>query len=154
MRNVLIIGAGATRAEAISQQGNRRQRPPLDTDFFELAEIHDIRSHRDVVARFLKNNFSIEPFGHPRPRMEDVFGLVYTATLGMRPPDGAVQAFSSLCRIYATVIAETTNSDAPTKGPTLQASTLVCRRWPNNRGHVQPRHSRREGSRSAHSKLG
>ena len=118
MKTVVIIGAGASRAEAISGGGNRKQRPPLDTDFFSISGLHGLDAHREIVADFVRDHFRIELFVHPRPRMEEIFGLVYTSTAGALSPKGSKEVFSSLCRIYSTVIANTTNWLSPSrKGP-------------------------------------
>jgi len=119
MKTVLLIGAGATRAEALAQGASKNQRPPLDGDFFELAQLPDeLQSHRDRVHGFVKENFNIDIFKATRPGMEEIFGLVYSSTLSTPLPTGVKNAFSSLCRIYAKVIEETTNWIVPTtKGP-------------------------------------
>lgn len=118
MKTVVILGAGASRAEWRSNGGSASTRPPLDTDFFALAERHDLQNHIEVVGRFVYDHFGIQCFAHPRPRMEEVFSLVYTSTLGSTLPPGVRKAFASLCRIYTTVVANTTNEILPgRKGP-------------------------------------
>lgn len=119
LKTVIIIGAGATRAEAESQAASRHQRPPLDKDFFELALLRDdMKTHRDRVHGFVKEHFGIDIFQSPRPGMEEVFALVYSSTAITPLPKGVKNAFSSLCRIYAKVIEETTNWLEPRpKGP-------------------------------------
>lgn len=119
MKTVLIIGAGATRAEAESQNASREQRPPLDGDFFELALLREgMKSHRDRIHGFVKEHFDIDIFQSPRPGMEEIFALVYSSTSVTPLPAGVKNSFSSLCRIYAKVIEETTNWIEPTtRGP-------------------------------------
>jgi len=119
MKTVIIIGAGATRAEAESQSASREQRPPLDGDFFELAMLRDgMKTHRDRIHGFVKEHFDVDIFQSPRPGMEEIFALVYSSTSITPLPAGVKNAFSSLCRIYAKVIEETTNWIEPTtRGP-------------------------------------
>lgn len=119
MKTVIIIGAGATRAEAESQGASREQRPPLDGDFFELAMLRaDMKTHRDRIHGFVKEHFDVDIFQSPRPGMEEIFALVYSSTSITPLPAGVKNAFSSLCRIYAKVIEETTNWIEPTtRGP-------------------------------------
>jgi hypothetical protein len=118
MKTVLLIGAGATRGEALSRGASKAQRPPLDGDFFELSEQHGLQAHRSRVDAFVREHFDRHIFRHPRPTMEEVFGLVYASTLVRPVPEQASSAFSSLCRIYAGVLASTTNWLSPTrKGP-------------------------------------
>ena len=119
MKTVIVIGAGATRAEAESQKASRAQRPPLDGDFFELAQIREeLAPHRERVQAFVKKHFDIDVFQSPRPGMEQIFAHVYSST-SIRPlAPGVKEVFSSLCRIYAKVIEESTNWIKPTtKGP-------------------------------------
>ena len=119
MKTVLIIGAGATRAEAESQSASRKQRPPLDGDFFELAILREgMKTHRDRIHSFVKEHFGVDVFQNPRPGMEEIFALVYSSTSITPLPAGVKNSFSSLCRLYAKVIEETTNWIVPTtKGP-------------------------------------
>lgn len=119
MKTVLLIGAGASRAEAEAQGATKDQKPPLDNDFFELSQMLDeLAPHRDRVQSFVKNHFGLDIFKFPRPGMEEIFGLVYSSTTSTPLTAGAKNAFSSLCRIYAKVIEKTTNWIYPTtQGP-------------------------------------
>jgi hypothetical protein len=109
MKTLVIIGAGATRAEAEASKATADQIPPLDTDFFLLAERHGLKTHLDTVQAFMQSNFSFDISSDPRPRMEEAFGLVYTTTTSAPAPPRAIEAFESLCRIYVRVIANSTN---------------------------------------------
>lgn len=115
----MVVGAGSSRAEAKAQNAKVEARPPLDTDFFRLSKKHaGLETHRKTVQQFVSQHFGMDCFAHPQPRMEEVFSLVYTCSLGSPVPAGARDAFFSLCRIYVTVIANTTNGIDPTrKGP-------------------------------------
>ncbi|MHB8149765.1 MAG: hypothetical protein ACYDIB_06345 [Desulfobulbia bacterium] len=121
MSNVLIIGAGASRAEAISCGLTGNNLPPLDNDFFDLAEEHGSTNHLDRVKNYLKDNYSIDIENGYRPRMEESFGLIYSDTLTEPIPKGAKLAFSALCRTYNKVIADTTNKiDINDNGPLVK----------------------------------
>lgn len=119
MKTVLLVGAGATRAEAEAQGASKDQRPPLDYDFFELSQLRSgLKTHRDRVQGFVKEHFDLDVFKAPRPGMEEIFSLIYSSTWSTPLPPGVKNAFSSLCRIYAKVIEETTNWITPTtRGP-------------------------------------
>lgn len=110
MSNVLIVGAGASRAEAISLGLTGTTLPPLDTDFFHLAGAHAFPNHLDRVKTYLKDNYSIDLHDGDSVRMEEAFGLVFSDTLTEPMPKGSKLAFSALCRIYNRVIASTTNN--------------------------------------------
>lgn len=134
MKTVIIIGAGATRAEAESQNASREQRPPLDGDFFELSMLRDgMKSHRERIHGFVKEHFDVDIFQNPRPGMEEVFALVYSSTSITPLPPGVKNAFSSLCRIYAKVIEETTNWIEPTtRGPLCRLIRSVVNSGPTS----------------------
>lgn len=123
--NVLIVGAGASRAEAIANNISNDDLPPLDNDFFDIAEGHATNHHLERVKRYLNNNYSIDIANGFKARMEESFGLIYSDTMIDPMPKGAKLAFSALCRIYAKVIANTTNGiDIKNDGP---LATLIKR---------------------------
>jgi len=118
MKTVLIIGAGSTRAEACTKQCPQRTLPPLDTDFFHLSNYHKVKENIEILSRYIRRNYSIELSKSPYPRMEEIFGMVYSDTRMKPPPSGSKEAYVALLGIYKRVILETTNPLSPTnRGP-------------------------------------
>ena len=105
----LVLGAGATLAQALAQRKGR-PRPPLDATFFEI-----------VRRRRLTLGPALRAFAQAQAGGRDVEG--YLATVGMEtffralyadlrshPGDQMLQhAYRRLVQIYAEVIAETTD---------------------------------------------
>lgn len=118
MRTVLIVGAGATRAEAETKQLSKGRLPPLDTDFFELCRFHKVTENLEALRQYVNREYQIDITQSPHPRMEEIFGLVYGDTRMTPPPPGARDAFVALCRVYQRVILDTTNRLEPSnRGP-------------------------------------
>jgi hypothetical protein len=80
-----------------------------------------------MLDKYVRETFKLDVFTHPRPRMEEVFGLVYASTLVQPVPAGANAAFTALCRIYTTVIAKTTNWIQPNRRGALCRLIYRCR---------------------------
>ncbi len=108
-KTVLVVGAGCSRMEALTLEDKRERRPPLDTDFFQLCRNHSVEVHLEILRRYLERAYSIEITKRPYPRLEEVFGLVYSDTRLQPLPEGARGAFTILCQIYAKVLLGTTN---------------------------------------------
>lgn len=118
MNTVVIIGAGATRAEARTKQVPLRHIPPLDTDFFQLCNYHRVKENFEILTLYIKREYQLDIQKSPYPRMEEIFGLVYSDTRLKPVPSGAKEAYTALCRMYARIILETTNPLKPTtRGP-------------------------------------
>jgi len=121
MKSAIIIGAGSTRAEACTKRCPRMDLPPLDTDFFQLCNYHKVKDNLDILGKYIKRHYSIELTKQPYPRMEEIFGLVYSDTRMKPPPSGSKQAYIALLGIYKRVILQTTNNLSPTnRGPLAQ----------------------------------
>jgi hypothetical protein len=121
MRTVLIIGAGATRAEAKVKRCPLKRLPPLDTDFFQLCKYHKVKDNLEALKRYIKKEYLIDITKPPHPRMEEIFGLVYSDTRLKPVPANAREAYVALCRMYNRVILETTNPLNPSKnGPLIK----------------------------------
>ncbi len=121
MRTVLIIGAGATRSEAHFKRFPLKRLPPLDTDFFQICKYHKVKENLETLKRYIHKEYMIDITKAPIPRMEEIFGLVYSDTRLKPPPSGAKEAYTALCRIYNRVLLETTNSLNPTsRGPLIK----------------------------------
>ncbi|HYP24934.1 MAG TPA: hypothetical protein VEV43_15310, partial [Actinomycetota bacterium] len=65
MRTVVLVGAGATLAEALPARPPREQLPPLDATFFELCRLARLPG-RETVQTYMEDHFGIDPFagGH------------------------------------------------------------------------------------------
>ncbi len=104
-KTAILVGAGATLAEALSGRPARKERPPLDASFFALCKLRWL--HAQPLARYLNKEYGIDPFGGYR--MEEIFNLVYSDAVGADPPPGSSDAFLSLIQMYRDAIAGTTN---------------------------------------------
>jgi hypothetical protein len=107
VRVVVIVGAGATLAEAIPGNPPRDRRPPLDTTFFDLCRLAEL-SGRAPVRAYLVDNFGIDPFVGEH-RMEEVFNYLYSQAFSDHPTDECLEAYWGLIRMYSAAIARTTN---------------------------------------------
>lgn len=107
MRTVVLVGAGATLAEALPDRPLRDQLPPLDSTFFDLCRVANLRG-RETVQDYMEEHFGIDPFagGHT---MEEVFNFLYSDVFADSPPDDAFDAYWALVRMYTAAIARTTN---------------------------------------------
>lgn len=112
MRTVVLVGAGATLAEALPSRPSRDQQPPLDSTFFDLCRLAGLAG-RETVQDYMKYHFGIDPFSGEHT-MEEVFNFLYSDVFSDAPPDAAFDAYWALLRMYTTAIARTTNELAGT----------------------------------------
>lgn len=106
-RTAVVVGAGATVAEALPGKPPRHRLPPLDGTFFELCgRLTD--DGGSALTKYLEREYGMNPF-KLRPGMEEVFNLLYSDTHAARNPDAAVEAYWALLRLYRRAIRETTN---------------------------------------------
>ncbi len=104
---VILVGAGATLAEALPSQPARKDRPPLDTTFFEYCRLAELPG-RHAVSRYMNSHYGIDPFDGLH-RMEEIFNHIYSDAFSLSPPGGCLKAYWSLLRMYSDSIARTTN---------------------------------------------
>lgn len=117
LHTLLVVGAGSSRAEALALGTDGDKIPPLDTDFFKLANLAGA-SHLEPTRKYLNDHYAVDIFNEQAIRMEEAFGLVYADTLTEPQPTGARQAFAALCKSYNRLIANTTNGlDVTADGP-------------------------------------
>jgi hypothetical protein len=107
MRVVVIVGAGATLAEALPTHPRRDKTPPLDTTFFELCRFAGLNG-RAAVRAYLIDSFGIDPFNGEH-RMEEVFNYLYSQAFADDPTKECLEAYWGLIRMYSAAIARTTN---------------------------------------------
>lgn len=107
MLTVLLVGAGATLAEALPSHPRRELRPPLDATFFDLCRLARLEG-RTPLRRYTERNFGVNPFDGMH-RMEEIFNYVYADALSESPPEGSIDAYDALIKLYTTAIARTTN---------------------------------------------
>lgn len=107
MKVVLLVGAGATLAEARPRQPSQKEQPPLDTTFFRLCRLNDFDGGHDL-RRYLKSSYGIDPY-KGKHRMEEIFNYIYTDTHSPGSTRLCRQAYWGLIRMYAKAIAVTTN---------------------------------------------
>jgi hypothetical protein len=130
MKTVVIIGAGATRAEALTKGRSVKMSPPLDTDFFQRCKSYKVQEHFQTLRRYLYKEYLIDLWRTPGPRMEEIFARVYSDTLLPAGRSRAREVFEALCRMYMRVILESTNDIQPTiwgpLGKLLRAILSSC----------------------------
>lgn len=106
MSTVILVGAGATLAEALPGRPRRSFTPPLDATFFDLAASARLRG-REVITEYMEEHFGIDPFGGYT--MESIFNYVYADVFASPRPAGALEASWALVQMYSSAIARTTN---------------------------------------------
>jgi hypothetical protein len=107
MRVLVLVGAGATLAEALPTHPRRDRTPPLDTTFFDLCRLADLHG-RGAVRAYLVESFGIDPFDGEH-RMEEVFNYLYSQAFADNPTLECLEAYWGLIRMYSAAIARTTN---------------------------------------------
>ena len=107
----MLVGAGATLAEARPATCARARRPPLDTTFFELCRIARLTG-RYAVQGYMRRHYGLDPLdtGH---RMEEVFNYIYSDAFAPSASTETLTAYWALLQMYRTALARTTN---PLKG--------------------------------------
>lgn len=103
----VLVGAGATLAEALPSRPVRDRRPPLDATFFRLCEDAELTGSRDLRS-YMRGAYGIDPYDDDYT-MEEVFNFIYSDAYSHEPPDGCIEAYWSLLRMYAAAIARSTN---------------------------------------------
>ncbi len=132
MSTVILVGAGATRAEAEASGSGPGLKPPLDSDFFRLCgEIRNCNRRFDKFARrvtkYTEFRLSIDPFSG-NWGMEEIFNYIYFDAHSRRPPEGSLEAYDALVRIYQSAIAKSTEDLECTSGHGVCAlSRSLCK---------------------------
>jgi hypothetical protein len=112
-KTAILVGAGATLAEALPSQPARKSHPPLDATVFELCRLQHLEGRRPL-GRYLSQQYGINPYRSFR--MEEVFNLVYADAVSKEPPAGRLEAYWALIRMYRDAIRTTTNRLKRTSG--------------------------------------
>jgi hypothetical protein len=112
MNRVLVLGAGATRAEG-GRKGDDRQLPPLDRGFFRLMyDLDRCDADLHVVRLYMENSLGVEILSSPWDSMESVFSAVVTDCLQLkikRHDSKPVRALRSLLAVYQRALKMTTD---------------------------------------------
>jgi len=103
----ILVGAGASLAEALPGRPSRDRRPPLDATFFELCRLAKLEG-RASVKSYMGDAFGMDPFSGEY-RMEEVFNFIYSEAFSDDASQECLSAYWSLIRMYAAAIARTTN---------------------------------------------
>lgn len=118
-RVVIVVGAGATRAEFLARQRSAAKKPPLDADFFQLTRklrqrSPDVRSGFKRLERYLGRELISDG-------MEAIFNEVYLDLLAKRTPKAANAAMVDLIQLFRYSLGYTTdNLDCTRKSPTYE----------------------------------
>lgn len=109
MKTVLIIGAGATLAEALPSQPKKSEEPPLDATFFDWCRVSVSKSRgTPKLSKYMSSEFGIELY-KSQNGMEEVFNYVYSDAFSGNPTVECLEAYWSLIRLYRAALASTTN---------------------------------------------
>lgn len=125
---VLLVGAGATLAEALPKQPSTRRTPPLDATFLELC-FHSNLEGVPTLQDYMFSNYGIDPFAGGY-RMEEIFNFVYSDVFTGRADDTAIEAYWALLKMYRIAIAQTTNWIRSTGRSGV--GSLIKRLWVGN----------------------
>lgn len=106
-KTVLLVGAGATLAEALPSQPSRVSVPPLDGTFLELCRLLNLEGIATLSA-YMADRYGIDPFDGTW-RMEEIFNFVYSDAHTPGSGNDALEAYWALLKMYRRAIAKTTN---------------------------------------------
>jgi len=108
MRTVIVVGAGATLAEALPARPNPATTPPLDATFFHLCSFAKLTG-RDVVKKYMTSTYGIDPLnGHNT--MEQIFNYIHADAVSPYSSAQCLEAYWALTLMYAEAIRTTTNA--------------------------------------------
>jgi len=107
MKRVIVLGAGATLSDVATRP--RRERPPLDQGFFQIARLTDPKL-TGSVASYMTKTYESDILRPTEDSLERVMGQIYTDTFNPGLKSEATEAFRSLLRLFTSRIATTTNS--------------------------------------------
>ncbi len=107
MRTVIVVGAGATVAEALPTRPNQGAMPPLDSTFFQLCSFAQLPG-RELVKKYMMTTYGMDPLiGHHA--MEEIFNHIHADAVSTNPSDECLDAYWALIRMYPEAIRTTTN---------------------------------------------
>lgn len=109
MKTVIIVGAGATLAEALPSRPQKKLTPPLDKTFFKL--IHEAKPPGvNRLNKYMNDNYGIKPiYRDSEHRMEEIFNYIYSDTFSGNPPQGCLDAYWALLKMYHQAMSDTTD---------------------------------------------
>lgn len=108
MRTAVVVGAGATLAEALPGRLSQSELPPLDGTFFRLCRLARLPG-RELVDSYMKATYGINPSDGGDHTMEHVFNYIHADASSLRPSDECLAAYWALTTMYAAAIRNTTN---------------------------------------------
>lgn len=108
VKTVILVGCGATLAEALPRRPPLKERPPLDRTFFDLCRRADFGAQKPIKS-YMVASYGRDPFAE-QMGMEEVFNMIFanTFTFG-EPTDECLDAYWALLEMYRQAIGETTN---------------------------------------------
>jgi hypothetical protein len=108
VRTLIVVGAGATVAEAAPKRPTLSKTPPLDGTFFHLCELAGLNG-RETVRTYMRSTYNLDvASGHHT--MEQVFNYIYSDVTSGNPTENSLDAYWALVRMYTQAIRVTTNS--------------------------------------------
>ncbi len=109
----LIIGAGCTVADAT--QRSPKNRPPLDKEFFSIAQKTNPRLV-DEIKSYIKVNYGSDILIPEDDSLEGVMATIYTDIFHPNLKDRVTEAFRTLIGLFNRRLADTTNQLPATQG--------------------------------------
>ena len=106
MSAVILVGAGATLAEALPTNPSRSMTPPLDRTFFRLCAFAELEGLPTVVS-YMYDRYGIDPVAS-EAGMEEVFNYLYADAISPVASDETLNSYWRLIRMYSRAIALTT----------------------------------------------
>lgn len=107
MKTAIVVGAGATLAEALTKRPNRASTPPLDATFFQLCDYAHLVG-RETVKRYMTATYGLDP-SSGNFTMEQIFNYIHADSTSSNPSTPCLAAYWALTRMYAEAIRFTTN---------------------------------------------
>lgn len=131
VRVALVIGAGASLAQAEAVGSDPSRFPPLDATFFQTIAAMKVKIAPELTE-YAVELLGFNPFlgaaGRPAPGMEEFFKDVFYDFVSDAFDLRAQEAFRQLIGAYTTVLRRSTNevAAAGARGPILQLITKAA----------------------------
>lgn len=107
MNTVILVGAGATLAEALPRNPPKTKLPPLDYTFFRQCSYNKY-SELQIVTDYMYNHYRIKPTSD-NSGMEEIFNYIYSDLHSNRNLPEVRNVYFALVNMYRKIIAVSTN---------------------------------------------
>jgi hypothetical protein len=142
MKTVFVLGAGASVADVATK--SKKDRPPLDREFFRIAKhAGDVSGYSAgvnrvaVVRAYIQDTYGIDVMSGIYDSLEGVMARLYPDLYNRRLERQAMSAFRALLALFTDRLASTTNDLHATQKRYLYRM-LSRTLWPDPLGSVRP----------------